>query len=186
MYFQAHGAEASEVGNGTGLMFSRRYVCFQPCRLEDVNVRPPTSGRKMFPRALAKRNGFVPLQQDEDSGFRHVDCTGGEGRISKTAVSRRHYSRVQMKPIYSIKQLRHSSNVGGATQHNGWHRSKGHTADTVEVSKLIQDIKAMRQVIADRVATSGHSDARGIMWSTEMQKRPQINLFARERGKAPG
>lgn len=33
-------------------MFShRRYVCFQPCRLEDVNVRPPTSGRKMFPRA---------------------------------------------------------------------------------------------------------------------------------------
>lgn len=120
------------------LMFSRRYVCFQPCRLEDVNVRPLTSGRKMFPRALAKRNGFVPLQQDEDSGFRHVDCTGGEGRISKTAVSRRHHSRVQMKPIYSIKQLRHSSNVGGATQHNGWHRSKGHTADTVEVSKLIE------------------------------------------------
>lgn len=37
-------------------MFSRRrYVCFQPCRVEDVNVRPPTSGRKMFPRARAKR-----------------------------------------------------------------------------------------------------------------------------------
>lgn len=44
----------------------------------------------------------------------------------------------------------------------------------------------MRQVIADRVATSGRSDASGFMWTTEMQKRPQINLFARERGKAPG
>lgn len=44
----------------------------------------------------------------------------------------------------------------------------------------------MRQVIADREATSGRSDARGIMWTAEMQKRPQINLFARERGKAPG
>lgn len=30
----------------------------------------------------------------------------------------------------------------------------------------------MRQVIADRVATSGRSDASGIMWTTEMQKRP--------------
>lgn len=30
------------------------YVCFQPCRLEDVHVRSLTSGRKMFPRALAK------------------------------------------------------------------------------------------------------------------------------------
>lgn len=50
-------------------MFSRRYVCFQPGRLEDVNVRSPTSGRKMFPRALAKRNGVVLLQQDEEGGF---------------------------------------------------------------------------------------------------------------------
>lgn len=49
-------------------MFSRCYVCFQPCRLEDVNVRSPTSGRKMFPRALAKRNGVV-LLQDEEGGF---------------------------------------------------------------------------------------------------------------------
>lgn len=108
---------------GDRLMFSRRYVCFQPGRLEDVNVRSPTSGRKMFPRALAKRNGVVLLQQDEEGGFRHVDCSDGEGCISKTAISRRHQSRVQMKAIYSIKQLRHSSNVGGATQHNGWHRS---------------------------------------------------------------
>lgn len=52
--------------------------------------------------------------------------------------------------------------------------------------EIIQDVKALRQVIADRVATSGRSDASGIMWTTEMQKRPQINLFARERGKAPG
>ncbi|MCK1317276.1 hypothetical protein [Bradyrhizobium sp. 23] len=52
--------------------------------------------------------------------------------------------------------------------------------------ELIQDIKAMRQVIADREATSGRSDARGIMWTAEMQKRPQINLFAQERGKAAG
>lgn len=30
-------------------------IClFQPCRLEDVRVRPLTSARKMFPRALAK------------------------------------------------------------------------------------------------------------------------------------
>lgn len=114
-------------------MFSRRYVCFQPGRLEDVNVRSPTSGRKMFPRAR-KAHGVVLLQQDEEGGFRHVDCSDGEGCISKTAISRRHQSRVQMKAIYSIKQLRHSSNVGGATQHNGWHRSTGHTADTVEVS----------------------------------------------------
>lgn len=44
----------------------------------------------------------------------------------------------------------------------------------------------MRQVIADLEATSGRSDARGIMRTSEMQKRPQINLLARERGKAPG
>lgn len=50
--------------------------------------------------------------------------------------------------------------------------------------EIIQDVKALRQVIADRVATSGRSDASGIMWTTEMQKRPQINLFARARQSA--
>ncbi|MCK1607160.1 hypothetical protein IVB02_38775 [Bradyrhizobium sp. 166] len=51
--------------------------------------------------------------------------------------------------------------------------------------ELIQDIKAMRQVIADREATSGRSDARGIMWTAEMQKRPQINLSRESEAKRP-
>lgn len=135
MYFQAHGAEASEVGNGTGSCFHAAMSVFSRVVLKTLMSGPRHQGVKCFRARSQSGNGFVPLQQDEDSGFRHVDCTGGEGRISKTAVSRRHHSRVQMKAIYSIKQLRHSSNVGGATQHNGWHRSKGHTADTVEVSK---------------------------------------------------
>lgn len=43
----------------------------------------------------------------------------------------------------------------------------------------------MRQVIADREATSGRSDARGIMWTAEMQKRPQINLSRESEAKRP-
>lgn len=66
-----------------------------------------------------------------------------------------------MKAIYSIKQLRHSSNVGGATQHNGWHRATGHIADTVEISKSSRISRPARQVIADQVATSGRSDGQG-------------------------
>src|SRR5438045_2449214 len=63
-----------------------------------------------------------------------------------------------MKAIYSIKQLRHCSNVGGATQHNGWHRATGHVADTVEISKSSRISRPARQVIADQVATSGRSE----------------------------
>lgn len=66
-----------------------------------------------------------------------------------------------MKAIYSIEQLRHSSNVGGATQHNGWHRATGHIADTVEISKSPRISRPARQVIADQVATSGRSDGQG-------------------------
>lgn len=66
-----------------------------------------------------------------------------------------------MKAIYSIEQLRHSSNVGGATQHNGWHRATGHIADTVEISKSSRISRPARQVIADQVATSGRSDGQG-------------------------
>lgn len=66
-----------------------------------------------------------------------------------------------MKAIYSIEQLRHSSNVGGATQHNGWHRATGHIADTVEISKSSRISSPARQVIADQVAISGRSDGQG-------------------------
>ncbi|MCK1727450.1 hypothetical protein [Bradyrhizobium sp. 142] len=66
-----------------------------------------------------------------------------------------------MKAIYSIKQLHHSSNVGGATQHNGWHRATGDIADTVEISKSSRISRPARQVIADQVATSGRSDGQG-------------------------
>lgn len=90
-----------------------------------------------------------------------------------------------MKAIYSIKQLHHSSNVGGATQHNGWHRATGDIADTVEISKSSRISRPARQVIA-KWRQAAVLTARGIMWTTEMQKRPQINVFAQERGKAPG
>lgn len=50
-------------------MFSRRYVCFQPGRLEDVIVRSPTSGLKMFPRALAKRTVLFSCSKTRKAVF---------------------------------------------------------------------------------------------------------------------
>lgn len=46
-----------------------------------------------------------------------------------------------MKAIYSIEQLRHSSNVGGATQHNGWHpRDRPYCRHGGNL-EIIQDLK---------------------------------------------
>lgn len=132
MYFQAHGADASEVGKGTGSCFHAAMSVFSRVVLKTLMSGPRHQGVKCF-RARSQ-SAMVLFSCKTRKAVRHVDCSDGEGRISKTAVSRRHHSRVQMKAICSIKQLRHSSNVGGATQHNGWHRSTGHIADTVEVS----------------------------------------------------
>ncbi|MCK1719861.1 hypothetical protein [Bradyrhizobium sp. 141] len=53
--------------------------------------------------------------------------------------------------------------------------------------EIIQDLKA--SAAGNRRSGGDKRPFRrpgGVMWTTEMQKRPQINLFAQERGKAPG
>lgn len=115
----------------------------------------------MFPRALAKHMVLLSCSKTSIAVFGMLIAATVKDPFSRTAVSRRHHSRVQMKAIYSIKQLHHSSNVGGATQHNGWHRATGDIADTVEISKSSRISRPARQVIADQVATSGRSDGQG-------------------------